>query len=451
MSDKNQDFEKQNIAELPRARARYIAQSIQLEESDAPGVVSIGILATVVLVVSFVIWTYVTPVNEVAIAEGKVVPQGNNHIVQHFEGGIVQKILVHEGQLVEQGSVLLEVEPIAAESDYDQLNSRRIALQLKQIRLQALLNNKSPIFDDFADEYPDLSRIEYEAYLAQTSSHRAQLQTASTRVHQRREELKREHGKVDALKSELDVLEEQVQIRSNLVDRGLVAKTELLDHQAELANVRTDYIQSWSSIEVLQASVKEAELSIEELNQGLIEQTKLEVSQVAGELVELEQQLVKFGDRVARLRITAPVAGYVTNVGVNTIRSVIEPSQVLMEIVPVNKQLVVESRVSTQDIGHVHVGQNAVIKVGSYDPQRFGTVEGTVARISPSTFFDEENQPYYKAQISLAKMYLGNRPEKFKLIPGMTVQADIRTGEKTVLDYLLKPVYRGFQNAFQER
>lgn len=92
-----------------------------------------------------------------------------------------------------------------------------------------------------------------------------------------------------------------------------------------------------------------------------------------------------------------------------------------------------------------------MIKVGSYDPQRFGVIEGTVDRISPSTYVDEENQPYYKAQIVLAKKYIGMQPEKYKLIPGMTVTADIRTGEKTVLDYLLKPVYRGFQNAFQER
>ena len=105
MSDEVQVTKNSKKAELPRARARYIAQTIQLEESDAPGVVSIGIIATVVLVIAFIIWTYVTPVNEVAISEGKVVPHGNNHIVQHFEGGIVEDILVREGQLVNEGDV----------------------------------------------------------------------------------------------------------------------------------------------------------------------------------------------------------------------------------------------------------------------------------------------------------------------------------------------------------
>ena len=451
MINENEDFKAQSKAELPRARARYITQSIQLEESDAPGVVSIGIAATVVLVVAFVVWTYITPVNEVAISEGKVVPQGNNHIVQHFEGGIVEDILVRNGELVQRGEVLLHIAPIAAESDYDQLRSRNVALTLKQIRLQALLNEEAPVFEGHADEFPELATIEYETYLAQTKSQQAQLQTAMSRVRQRKEELNREQKKVAALKQELEVLQKQVEIRSGLSHKGVVSKTEVLDHQAELAEVRTNYIQSRANVRVVRASIAEAEQALTELDQKFIEQIKLESSQVAAEIVELKEQLTKQEDRVDRLRIRAPVSGYITNLGVNTIRAVIEPSQVLMEIVPVDKELVVESKVSTQDIGHVHVEQEAVIKVGSYDPQRFGTIHGEVELISPSTYFDEENQPYYKAQIKLAKKYLGEQPEKYKLIPGMTVQADIRTGEKTVLDYLLKPVYRGFQNAFQER
>lgn len=451
MANNNDESKNQSKAELPRARARYIAQSIQLEESDAPYVVSVGIAATVVLVVAFVIWTYITPVNEVAISEGKVVPHGNNHIVQHFEGGIVEDILVHDGELVKQGDVLMEVSPIAVESEYDQLRSRSSALYLKQIRLQALLLQEPPVFDKYADKYPDLARSEYEAYIAQSKSHLAQVQTAKSKVQQRRQELKREIAKSSALKQELEVLQEQVKIRTGLVKKGVVSKTDLLDHQAELADVRTEYIQSSANVDVVRRSIHEAESMLHETEERFIEQTKLETTQVAAELAELKEQLVKFGDRVDRLRIRAPVSGYVSNLSVNTIRSVIEPSQVLMEVVPVDKELVVESKVSTQDIGHVHIGQDAVVKVGSYDPQRFGTINGKVEKISPSTYLDEENQPYYKAQIVLAKKYLGQQPGKYKLIPGMTVTADIRTGEKTVLDYLLKPVYRGFQNAFQER
>ena len=451
MSDESVIKKNSSKAELPRARARYIAQTIQLEESDAPGVVSIGIVATVVLVVAFIVWTYITPVNEVAIAEGKIVPHGNNHIVQHFEGGIVEDILVKEGQLVNEGDILLEVSPIAIESDYDQLKSRSTALVLKQIRLQALLLKESPVFDQYADDYPDLAAIEFETFQAQMRSHQAQLNTTQAKVEQRKQELKRDLARAKALKQELAVVQEQVKIRSGLVKKGVISKTDLLDRQAELAEIRTDYIQSNAGVNVAKQAIKEAESNLEEIENKFVEQIKLDTGAVAAEIAELKEQLIKFGDRVDRLNIKAPVSGYVSNLGVNTIRAVIEPSQVLLEIVPVDKDLIVESKVSTQDIGHVHVGQEAVIKVGSYDPQRFGVIEGTVDRISPSTYLDEENQPYYKAQIVLAKKHLGVQPGKYKIIPGMTVTADIRTGEKTVLDYLLKPVYRGFQNAFQER
>ena len=451
MSDEKSVLKNSSKAELPRARARYIAQTIQLEESDAPGVVSVGISATVILVIAFVIWTYVTPVNEVAIAEGKIVPHGNNHIVQHFEGGIVEDILVKGGQLVSEGDVLLEVAPIAIESDYDQLKSRSTALILKQIRLQALLLQESPMFGRYADDYPDLAAIEYETYQAQLRSHQAQLKTMHAKVKQRKEELKRDTARATALKQELEVVQEQVKIRAGLVKKGVVSKTDLLDRQAELAEIRTDYIQSNANVEVARQAIEEAVSNLEEIENKFIEQIKLDTGAATAEIAELKEQLIKFGDRVDRLNIKAPVSGYVSNLSVNTIRAVIEPSQVLLEIVPIDRELIVESRVSTQDIGHVHVGQDAVIKVGSYDPQRFGVIEGKVDRISPSTYLDEENQPYYKAQIVLMKKYLGKQPSKYRIIPGMTVTADIRTGEKTVLDYLLKPVYRGFQNAFQER
>lgn len=451
MSEQEKVIKKLGKSELPRARARYITQTIQLEESDAPGVVSIGIIATVILVVAFVIWTYVTPVNEVSISQGKVVPHGNNHIVQHFEGGIVEDILVKNGQLVNKGDVLMAVSPIAVESDYDQVKSRRTALILKQIRLQALLDKRTPVFEPYADEYPALAAIEYQTYQAQLRSHKAQLKTVRTKVRQKKEELKRDFARAKALGHELDVVQEQVKIRTGLVNKGMVSKSDLLDRQAELAEIRTDYIQSNANIEVAKEAVNEAEDSLEEIENKFLEKIKIETGAVAAEIAELREQLVKFGDRVDRLNIKAPVSGYVTNLSVNTIRSVIEPGQVIMELVPSDKELVVESRISTRDIGHVHVGQQAVIKVGSFDPQRYGVIEGIVDKISPSTYMDEENQPYYKAQIQLAKKYLGFQPDKYQLIPGMTVTADIRTGEKTVLDYLLKPVYRGFENAFQER
>ena len=451
MADEKTIYAGENRAELPRARARFIAQSIQLEESDAPGVVSVGIYATIVFMFGFVIWSMVTPVNEVAVSTGEVLPQGNNYVVQHFEGGIVEKLYVKNGAMVSKGETLMQIAPVATESDFEQLSSRQAALKMQAVRLDALLKKETPVFAELAEEYPRLAASEYSSYLAQMQSQQSQLDTAKVRVEQREQELIREQSKTKALKNELSVLDQQVKMREKLSKRGAVSKSELLEYQAERAETRTSYIQARANIEVNSRAVREAKQALTELEHRLHEQLRLENGKVEAELSELEQQLLKFDDRVSRLSIRAPAAGVVKGLEVNTIGSVIDAGQILMEIVPSNEKLVVQAKVSTDDVGHVHTGMEAVIKVGSYDPQLFGTVTGVVERISASTFFDEQNQPYYKAVISLEKDYLGSEERRHRIIPGMTVQADIRTGQKTVLDYLLKPVYRGFQNAFQER
>ena len=206
-----------------------------------------------------------------------------------------------------------------------------------------------------------------------------------------------------------------------------------------------------SNIRVATEAKEEAYASFDELDSKFNEAIKKEIGQVSGELAELDKNLMKFQDRVKRLEITAPVSGVVKGLTVNTIQSVIKPGETIMEIVPAGDILIVESRVATTDIGHVSIGQPAEVKINSYDPHRFGTVMGKVEQISASTFLDEQHNPYFQAKIALDKDYVGSYTDKYRIIPGMTVQADIKTGEKSVLDYLLKPIYRGFQNAFQER
>ena len=188
-----------------------------------------------------------------------------------------------------------------------------------------------------------------------------------------------------------------------------------------------------------------------ELLARLREASGKEASKLGSELAELEQALQRARARVRRLKVRAPVAGVVKGLAVNTIGSVVEPGAVLMEIVPIGKSLVVESRVSTADVGHIRAGQPVEVRVASYESARFGTVEGTLERVSASTYVDEHGKPYYRAEVALSRKYLGNDPERAPLLPGMTVEADIITGHKSLLDDILKPVYRGFQTAFRER
>lgn len=438
-------------SEVPRARARFISQSIQLEESDAPGAVSIGIMTIAFLCVAIVIWAYVTPVNEVAVTTGEVVPTGRNHVVQHLEGGIVKAIYVNDGEVVEKGEVLIHISPTASKSDLQQVEARHAILKLQLIRLNSILSGVEPNFEKYKDSYKGLVESELNIYKAQLKSYLAQSDVAQTKIKQREEEFKRENSKAKYLKRELNVLKQQVEMRKDLVERGLISRVEYLDRKTNMAETETQYQQTLSNIRVSAEAKEEAYAEFNELDSKFNETIKKEIGKVSGELAELDKNLTKFQDRVDRLEITAPVAGIIKGLTVNSIQSVIKPGETIMEIVPAGDILIVEARVTTSDIGHVSIGQAAEVKVNSYDPHRFGTVMGKVKQISASTFLDEQHNPYFQATIALDKDFVGSANNKYRIIPGMTVQADIKTGEKSVLDYLLKPIYRGFQNAFQER
>ena len=451
MTDEKLDLSDRVKSEVPRARARFIAQSIQLEESDAPGVVSIVILTIAFLCIAMVIWAYVTPVNEVAITQGEVVPTGRNHVVQHLEGGIVKEIYVHDGELVNKGDVLLKISPSSSGSDLQQIQARHAILNLQLIRLNSILNETQPNFSIYKKDYSDLVASEMDIYKAQLRSYSSQINVSKTKIKQREEELSREKKKASYLKREINVLRQQAEMRAGLVEQGLVSRAEYLDRKVNLAETETQYQQTLSNILVAKEAKEEANQALIDLENKFYEIIKKEVGKVSGELAELDENLVKLQDRVSRLDITAPVTGVVKGFIVNSLQSVIKPGETIMEIVPAGGILIVESKVTTSDIGHVSIGQQAEVKVNSYDPHRFGTVMGKVEKISASTFLDEQHIPYFQATIALDKDYIGSPFQKYRIIPGMTVQADIKTGEKSVLDYLLKPIYRGFQNAFQER
>ena len=451
MTDENLVLSDGVKSEVPRARARFIAQSIQLEESDAPGVVSIVILTIAFLCLAMVVWAYVTPVNEVAVTQGEIVPTGNNHVVQHLEGGIIKKILISDGELVSQGDVLIQIAPTSSESDLQQIEARHAILNLQLIRLNAILNNIAPNFTGCIRDYKELVASELDIYNAQLRSYKSQINVSETKIKQREEEVSRERKKASYLKRELDVLSQQANMRKGLVEQGLVSRAEYLDRKVNLAEAETQYQQTLSNILVAKEAKEEATKSLVDIENKFYESIKKDVGKVSGEIAELDKNIVKLQDRVSRLDVTAPVSGVVKGLTVNTLQSVIKPGETIMEIVPADNVLIVESKVTTSDIGHVSIGQHAEVKINSYDPHRFGTVMGVVKKISASTFLDEQYNPYFQATISLEKDYVGSSINKYRIIPGMTVQADIKTGEKSVLDYLLKPIYRGFQNAFQER
>ncbi len=196
----------------------------------------------------------------------------------------------------------------------------------------------------------------------------------------------------------------------------------------------------------------ELDKRIGDLDNNVRQDALNELGAVTGEMAQIQDSMERLRDRVKRLEVVAPVKGFVQNLKAKTMGSVVPAGGVLMEIVPVDDELLVETKISTRDVGHLQAGQKAAVKVASYDFVRFGSIEGELTRISATTYVDEkENTPYYKGWIRLQQPYVGYNPEENRILPGMTVQSDIITGDKTLLEYLLKPIQRSLAQAFRER
>lgn len=440
-----------NKVGIPRARARFLTQSMQLEESDTPGVASGVIFLTVILIIGAIAWSAKTEVTELAVTSGEVIPSGLIHNVQHLEGGIVEEVLVRNGDRVKKGDALMRLAETTVRSELDQLKVRKAGYVLQMERINAILQDRQPDFSVYAKEYPKLVLAQKQLYQEQLLSEQEQIRSIQFQGAEKSTEAYSKATQLKALKEEEISLLAQVKIQQQLMDKKAGSKLEILDIKGRLAKVRSEL----SSIEGQRNVALKARAGANQREKELIstrrEELHLEAGDLSNQLEEVEELMVDLEDKNRRRTILSPADGIVKSLAITTIGGVVEPGQILMEVVPVDDELLVESRILPTDIGHVQAGQKVDVKVTSYEYQRFGSVSATLKQVSASTYLDEEKKPYYRAEVVLEKPYVGEDSKKNLILPGMTVQADIVTGKKTILDYALRPIYRGFQGAFHER
>ena len=450
MSQKNNVFSSKGGASLPRARARFLAQAIQLEEHHPSKIINAAIYFTAFILVAAIAWAAFTKVDEVTSARGEVVPAGLIHEVQHLEGGIVSEIVVRNGDSVREGDLLLRFSPPATQSELKQTEIRRASYILEAERLQAIIENRKPDFGDMGQQFPDLAAKQLTIYQAQLASHESELSVIDAQIRQRQQELQQQQNRAKSVDKKVKLLEQQVAMRIQLLESNVVSESEVITTKTELTDAQSEQRSVYDGIRVSKSAMTEAETRKQELTTRFTKETELEAGKVAEELAETEQSLIRAEDRVSRLDVYAPLNGIVQDLSITRINAVVDPGQVIMQLVPTGDDMVVEARISPSEVGHIHPGQKAEVKVDSYDSARFGVVTGIVERISATTYLDEKKDPYFRTEISLDTSFVGGQ-EELLVSPGMTVTADIKTGSKSILDYLLKPISRGFDNAFRER
>lgn len=443
------------FADAPRRRwgrqTRFLAQSVVLEEIGPPRVLRAIVLLLGCTVAAFLAWAAVTPLAQRVKAGGQVTPSGEVIAVQHWEGGIVAAIDTREGALVEAGAVLVRLDPAGAQSELQEKEARIAALSLQAERLRAFVNDRAAKFAPVDGRYAGLEADQASILKAQVDQRASQRTVLERQISQRKAELATLANQEKTMAEQVRILDDLVKMRRELQLKGLNSKVvylnavqQLVAAKGELGRVRTDSARA-------RQAIAEAEGKRLQLDADLKSEAIQQMGQVTSELAQLQQAAAKIRDRVSRLEVRAPVRGLIKSLAPKAIGSVIAPGSVVAEVVPTDEGLVVEARIDPRDIGQLRPGQPVDVKISTYDFYRFGAVDGVLDRLSASTFQDEEGRVFYKATIDLKRGYVGDHPDRNRILPGMTVEADVNTGERTVLEYLLKPVYVSFSEAFGER
>jgi HlyD family secretion protein/adhesin transport system membrane fusion protein len=434
-----------------RKQLQLLAQSALLEEAGAPRLVRVAVSVVAITVFGLLGWSAVAHVSEVAVTEGEVVPSGSVRTVQHLDGGVVGEILVTEGQLVDAGQLMIRLDPARATAELEQIRARRVALELQAERLRAFADNRSADFSFASPRHHELVADNEAILAAQERMRRQQRRVIEIQIEERRAELNLHEVQVEPLKRQVTLLEQEEAVHRKMHSQGLEAKVLYLSVQRDLARIQGDFAALMARMRQSHQAIAEAESRLAELDSRLGNDAMTQLGAATGELAEVREAIAKLADKVRRTEIRAPVRGLVQNLIFVTVGGVIAPGGAVAEVVPVDEELIVETRIDPRDIGHLQPGQQATVKVSTFDFARYGGITGVLVALSATTFVDDQDETFYKGRIKLGRNHVGSDPSRNLVLPGMTVQADINTGDKTILQYLLKPVYRAFNSGFHER
>ncbi len=431
---------------------RYLSQTALVEETIAPRIVRTILMVISAIILILLAWSSVTYVNEMAVTEGEVLPGKHIQSIQHLEGGIVSEINVSEGELVEKGQTLVKLNDSGLEQDLASLKAKKLSLQYKYLRLKAFINQTTPTFEEIKEgRNKEMENEQLNAFQSMMKAKESSRQIIQEQISQKKELLEGLEEKNKTLQENVKLVSEERDLKKRLMDKGNLSRFNFLDIQKQLNEIRGELNAVDSEISQAKNVITEYQNRLNSLNANSIDDAYQELNQVTTDLAQADEMIDKLSDQIERLDIKSPSYGYVKGLKVKTIGGIVESGKIILEVIPLEGDLVIETKILPRDVGHIKIGQEVKVKVSSYDYARYGTVPGKLEYISATTFINDDGTRYYLGKVSLEKNYVGQDSTKNLIIPGMTVEAGIITGRKTILTYLLKPIHTSITSAFTER
>jgi adhesin transport system membrane fusion protein len=402
-----------------------------------------------VILLLAIVWAALTEVDEITRGEGKVIPSKQLQVIQSLDGGVVSEILVREGQVVQAGQVLVNIDTTRFDSSLQENRAQYLALLARAARLRALADDTRFVPPpEVVAEAPRIVEAEQQSYEASKSTLSAQLAIAQQQLAQRQQELTEMRARREQASKAYELTAKELSYTKPLISSGAVSEVELLRLERDAGRFFGEREIASAQIQKTQSAISEATRKIQEITLNFKSEVRKELSDSLGKLNVSSAGGVGLADKVDKSSLRSPVKGTVKRLLINTVGGVVQPGKDVIEIVPMEESLLLDAKVMAKDIAFLRPGDKAVIKFTAYDFSIYGGLDAKVEVIGADSVTDERGNTFYMVRLRTDKSQLG---QGLPIIPGMIAEVDILTGQKTILSYLLKPVLKAKQAAFTER
>ncbi|MBM3105090.1 HlyD family type I secretion periplasmic adaptor subunit [Pseudomonas sp. P66] len=419
---------------------------------DSPRLSRITVWLAFALLLTALTWAWFAVLDEVTMGEGKAIPSSKIQVIQNLEGGIVTEIFVREGQVVNKGDTLLRLDDTRFKSNKGESEADRYALTAQVERLSAEAEGRPfQVSEEVLNKAPQVAEDELSLYQSRQRRLTSEQQTLSEQLRQKTQELAEFRSKAEQYRSALALLQQELNMSTPLVGTGAISPVEILRLKRSTVEARGSLNATTLAIPRAEAAVAEMKSKIEESEAAFRSEAAKELNEKRTDLSKITASSIAIDDRVSRTTVVSPVHGIIKLLKINTIGGVVQPGSDLVEIVPLEDNLLIEAKVRPQDVAFLHPGQQAMVKFSAYDYTIYGGLKAKLELISADTVTDDKGNSFYLIQVRTDKNHLGGDSKPLLIIPGMTATVDIITGHKSVLDYLLKPVLKARTEAMRER
>jgi adhesin transport system membrane fusion protein len=440
---------------VPAADIELMQDSTAALFQETPRFGSYILFGLIAFIVIFFVWAFFAKIDEVTVGEGKVIPSSQVQVIQNMEGGIISSIPVKVGDLVKKGDIIVRLDETRFSSSLGETKAKHDALRAKVARLNAEASGRPlQLSADLIKANPQVAEDERQLYLSRQREMETSTSVLRQQASQRRQELQETQAKLKQLEQSYGLIDKELKISRPLQQQGVMSEVEILRLERQLSDLKGDMDATRLSLPRLEQAAVEATTKVDAAWAKFRSDAASEASIASAELAGTSASSVAAEDRLARTSVRSPVTGLVKQIKINTIGGVLQPGMEIMEVVPLEDTFLIETKVRPSDVGFIHPGQEAMVKLTAYDFSIYGGLEATVENISADTITEDKNgksESYYLVQVRTKSGTFTGTHKKLPIIPGMVSTVHIKTGKKTILQYLMKPVLKAKYDALRER